>query len=61
MLQINTFKWNQTPDELHQLSLFTPTRARFHALYEMIRDESAFSWAKVTGKRHSTILEWIRL
>jgi hypothetical protein len=64
MLQIDTFKWNQTPDDLRQLSLSSAhprTRERFQALYEITREESAFSWSKVTGKRHSTILDWIRL
>jgi hypothetical protein len=59
MLQIDSAKWNQTPDDLRQLSLSAAhprTRERFQAHYEISRDESAFSWSKVTGKRHSTIL-----
>jgi hypothetical protein len=34
---------------------------RFQALYEIAHHASAFAWSKVTGRRHSTILDWIRL
>jgi transposase len=32
----------------------------FQALYEVTQDWSAFGWSKETGRRHSTILDWVR-
>jgi hypothetical protein len=63
MLRVDTAKWNQTPDDLRRLAVSAShprTRERFQALYEIARDESAFSWSKTTGRRHSTVLDWIR-
>lgn len=63
VLYVDTARWKQTPDDLRRLSLEAPhprTRERFQALYEVARNCSAFGWSKETGRRHSTILEWIR-
>jgi hypothetical protein len=64
MIRIDTTRWNQTAEDLRKLALESPhprTRERFQALYEIARNASAFAWSKVTGRRHSTILDWIRL
>lgn len=63
MLRVDTARWNQTPDDLRRLALEAPhprTRERFQALYEVAQSWSAFAWSKETGRRHSTILEWVR-
>ena len=63
MLHVDTARWKQTPDDLRRLSLEAPhprTRERFQALYEVTKDWSPFAWSKETGRRHSTILDWIR-
>jgi len=63
MLHVDTARWHQTPDNLRRLALEAPnprTRERFQALYEVTQFWSAFGWSKKTGRRHSTILGWIR-
>jgi hypothetical protein len=63
MLRVDTARWNQTPDDLRRLSVEAPhprTRERFQALYAVTQDWSAFGWSKETGRRHSTILDWVR-
>jgi len=63
MVHVDTARWSQTPDDLRRLAVEAAhprTRERFQALYEVTQDWSAFGWSKETGRRHSTILEWIR-
>jgi transposase len=60
---VDTARWKQTPDDLRRLAVEAPhprTRERFQALYEVTQDWSAFGWSKETGRRHSTILDWVR-
>jgi hypothetical protein len=63
MLSVDTARWKQTPDDLRRLAVEAPhprTRERFQALYEVTQNWSAFGWSKEVGRRHSTILDWIR-
>ena len=63
MLRVDTARWKQSPDDLRRLAVESPhprTRERFQALYEVARTLRAFAWSKETGRRHSTILDWVR-
>jgi transposase len=63
MLHVDTARWNQTPDDLRRAAVEAPhprTRERFQALYEVTQGWSAFGWSQHVGRRHSTILDWIR-
>jgi hypothetical protein len=63
MLHVDTARWNETPEDLLRLATGAPhprTRERFLALYQVTQQFSAFGWSKEAGRRHSTVLEWVR-
>lgn len=65
MLRPNFQKWNQTPEDIRQLSLRADhprSRERFQALYLIgIGQTNATRWAKEIGRDDQTVMEWIHL
>ena len=62
MLQVNYKNWNQTVDDLRELSLHSEhprTRERFLALYEIGTGKNATQISRETGRNHQTVMEWV--
>ena len=63
MLQVNCQNWNQSINDLRELSLHSEhprTRERFLALYEIARgNKNATQVSKETGRNHQTVMGWV--
>ena len=63
MLRPDYAKWNQTPEELLQLSMEANnqrSRERYLALYMIGSDQSnATQWAAQIGRENQTVMGWV--
>ena len=62
MLHVNYLNWNQTLQDLRDLSLHAEhprTRERFLALYEIETGKNATQISRETGRNHQTVMEWV--
>jgi transposase len=63
MLKVDHARWDQTPEDLRQLSVNAEherTRERFLALYEMSKDSYPTELAKSTSRHFQTLMRWVR-
>lgn len=65
MLQPDFTKWNQTADDLLQLSreaAHPRSSERYLALYAIgTKQSNATQWAKATGRENETVMGWIHV
>lgn len=62
MLRVNYIKWNQTPQDLRDLSLYEEppgTRERFLALYDIATGKNATQVSSETGRNNKTVMGWV--
>jgi transposase len=62
MLHVNYAKWNQTPQDLRDLSLYEEhprTRERFLALYDIATGKNATQVSHETGRNNKTVMDWV--
>ena len=63
MLRPNFAKWNQTAEDIRQLSIHASharSRERFQALYLIGTNQTnATKWSKETGRDDQTVMGWI--
>ncbi len=62
MLTVNYYQWNQTVEQLRQMSLTAVhprTRERFMALYEICLGKSATRVGQDTQRNPQTIMDWV--
>ena len=62
MLHVNYLSWNQTPEDLRELSLNSEhprTRERFLALYDITMGKNTIQVGKETGRHHQSIMAWV--
>ena len=63
MVRPNFTKWDQSPEDIRQLSLKAPharTRERFQALYAIgTKRSNARQWAQETNRCQRSVLNWI--
>ncbi len=63
MVKVDYKKWDQTPEDLRELSMESHhrrSRERFLALYEISQGSNATQVASSTGRNHQTVMSWVR-